>query len=284
MAYSRLGADVGGTFTDFVLTDDSGEHILNFKTPSTPSDPAQAILSGIEEIAESYGVEPNAIDYFVHGTTLGVNTLIQRTGSPTGLLVTKGFRDVLEIGRLRLPDPTNYFVEKTPPLAPRKFVREIDERLLATGEIIVPLDLGEVHQAVEELIAAGVEALGVSFMHSYKNDVHEREAVDYIKASFPEVYVCASTDIWPQQREYERTLVTVINAFIGNRMNEYFSTLAGHVESLGIPASVLTTKSNGGIMTAESAKERAGRDVAVRAPRPASSAPSTSAESAVTTG
>jgi N-methylhydantoinase A len=254
MAQSRLGADVGGTFTDFVLTDDSGEQVLNFKTPSTPSDPAQAILAGIQQISELYDVATDGIDYFVQGTTLGVNTLIQRTGSVTGLLVTKGFRDVLEIGRLRLPDPTNYFVEKVPPLAPRKFVREINERLLASGEELVPLDLAEVHSAVEELLAAGIQALGISFMHSYKNDAHEREAVEYVKANFPHLYVCGSTEVWPQQREYERTLMAVINAFIGRRMTEYYSHLAGHVQALGMPASVLTTKSNGGIMTAESAK------------------------------
>lgn len=255
MAYSRLGADIGGTFTDFVLTDDTGEHVLNFKMPSTPADPAQAILRGIQQLVELHGVTTADIEYFVHGTTLGVNTLIQRTGSVTGLLVTKGFRDVLEIGRLRLPDPTNYFVEKTPALAPRRLVREIDERILASGQVVAPLDIAEVHRAVEELVEAGIEALGVCFMHSYKNGAHERESVDYIKENFPGVYVCGSTDIWPQQREYERALVTVINAFIGRRMNEYFSNLGGHVESLGMPASILTTKSNGGIMTSESAKD-----------------------------
>ena len=142
-----------------------------------------------------------------------------------------------------------------PPLAPRKLVREIDERLLASGEVLVPLDLAEVHTAVEELVAAGVQALGISFMHSYKNDAHEREAAEYVKANFPDLYVCGSTGVWPQQREYERTLMAVINAFIGDRMTEYYSHLAGHVQALGMPASVLTTKSNGGIMTAESAKD-----------------------------
>jgi N-methylhydantoinase A len=255
MAYSRMGADIGGTFTDFVLTNDTGDRVLNFKTPSTPSDPAQAILAGIRQMVELHGVKTEDIDYFVHGTTLGVNTLIQRTGSVTGLLVTKGFRDVLEIARLRLPDPTNYFVEKTPALVPRRLIREIDERLLASGEVLTPLDTSDVHRAVEELVAEGVEALGVCFMHSYKNDAHEREAVDYIKANVPGMYVCGSTDIWPQQREYERTLITVINAFIGRRMDEYFLHLGGHVKALGMPASILTTKSNGGIMAGASAKE-----------------------------
>ena len=255
MTYNRLGADIGGTFTDFVLVDDTRADVLNFKVPSTPDDPALAVVDGIRQLVEEHGADATAIEYFVHGTTLGVNTLIQRAGSVTGLLVTKGFRDVLEIARLRLPDPTNYFVEKTPPLAPRRLVREIDERLLATGEVRIPLDIAEVHHAVAELAAAGVEALGVCFMHSYKNGAHEREAVEYIKAHFPEVYVCGSIEIWPQQREYERTLITVINAFIGHRMHAYFSNLADHVEALGMPASILTTKSNGGIMTGKSARE-----------------------------
>jgi N-methylhydantoinase A len=255
MPASRLGADVGGTFTDFVLVDPAGDRILNFKTPSTPSDPAQAILQGIQQLVELHEVDASTIDYFVHGTTLGVNTLIQRTGSLTGLLVTKGFRDVLEIGRLRLPDPTNYFVEKTPPLAPRRLVKEVDERMLASGEVLRPLDRGQLHGAVQELVGLGVDSIAVCFMHSYRNAAHEREAVAYIQAQFPDVYVCGSSDIWPQQREYERALVTVINAFIGRRMDGYFNHLDRNVKELGVPAAILTTKSNGGIMTAESARE-----------------------------
>lgn len=255
IAYSRLGADIGGTFTDFVLTDSTGGRILNFKTPSTPSEPAQAILRGLQQLIELYNVDTQDIEYFVHGTTLGVNTLIQRTGSVTGLLMTKGFRDVLEIGRLRLPDPTNYFVEKTPALVPRRLVREIDERMLASGEVLTPLDLAELHRAVEELLELGIAALVVCFMHSYRNPAHEREAVDYIRDAFPGVYVCSSSDIWPQQREYERTLVAVINVFIGRRMDEYFTNLDDNVRKLGVLAPILTAKSNGGIMTAGSARE-----------------------------
>jgi N-methylhydantoinase A len=252
---SRLGADVGGTFTDFVLMDGAGDRILNFKTPSTPSDPARAILEGIQQLVELHKVNPADIDYFVHGTTLGVNTLIQRTGSLTGLLFTKGFRDVLEIGRLRLPDPTNYFVEKTPPLVPRRLVKEIDERILASGEILKPLDLADVHRSVADLVEVGVDAIAVCFMNSYRNPAHEHETVAYVREHFPKIYVCSSFEIWPQQREYERSLITVINAFISRRMDEYFSHLTQNAKSVGVPAAILTTKSNGGIMTAESARE-----------------------------
>jgi N-methylhydantoinase A len=254
-AGSRLGADVGGTFTDFVLMDRAGERILNFKTPSTPSDPARAILEGIQQLVELHQVDPADIDYFVHGTTLGVNTLIQRTGSLTGLLFTKGFRDVLEIGRLRLPDPTNYFVEKTPPLVPRRLVKEIDERILASGEILKPLDLPELHRSVADLVEVGVDAIAVCFMNSYRNPVHEHRTVTYIREHFPKIHVCSSFEIWPQQREYERSLITVINAFISRRMDEYFTHLNQNAKSVGVPAAILTTKSNGGIMTAESARE-----------------------------
>jgi N-methylhydantoinase A len=246
---------VGGTFTDFVLVDEAGERILNFKIPSTPSDPARAILQGIQQLVELHEVKAADIDYFVHGTTLGVNTLIQRTGAVTGVLFTKGFRDVLEIGRLRLPDPTNYFVEKTPPLAPRRLVREVDERILASGEVLKPLDERQLHSAVGELVELGVDALAVCFMHSYRNAAHEEQAVAYIREHFPHVYVCSSSDIWPQQREYERALITVINAFIGRRMDDYFTNLDRNMRDVGVPAAILTTKSNGGIMTAQSARE-----------------------------
>jgi len=246
---------VGGTFTDFVLVDEAGERILNFKIPSTPSDPARAILQGIQQLVDQHEVKAADIDYFVHGTTLGVNTLIQRTGSVTGALFTKGFRDVLEIGRLRLPDPTNYFVEKTPPLAPRRLVREVDERILASGEVLKPLDVQQLHSSVGELVELGVDALAVCFMHSYRNPAHEEQAVAYIREHFPNVYVCSSSDIWPQQREYERALITVINAFIGRRMDDYFTHLDRNMRDVGVPAAILTTKSNGGIMTAQSARE-----------------------------
>ncbi len=255
MPGSRLGADVGGTFTDFVLVDPTSDRILNFKIPSTPSDPARAILQGIQQLVERHDVDVTAIDYFVHGTTLGVNTLIQRMGSVTGLLVTKGFRDVLEIGRLRLPDPTNYFVEKTPALVPRHLVKEVDERILANGEVLRPLDLGQLHGVVTELVELGVDSIAICFLHSYRNPVHEREAVAYLRQRFPQLYLCSSAETWPQQREYERALVTVINAFIGRRMEEYFDRLDRNVRALGIPAAILTTKSNGGIMTAESARK-----------------------------
>jgi N-methylhydantoinase A len=254
MPFGILGVDIGGTFTDFVYAELYRARIITLKVPSTPDNPAQAVFNGIRELVDLNDVDLDDIHYFVHGTTLGANTVIQRNGALTGLLVTKGFRDLLEIGRLRLPDPTNYFVEKVPPLVRRQLVREVDERLLASGEILTPLNREQLHGEVEFLVQHGVEAITVSFMHSYRNPIHELQALEYIRQYFPEIYICGSAEIWPQQREYERTMVAVINAFIGPAMSSYLSRLREGADSVGLGAPTLTTKSNGGIMTAAAAK------------------------------
>ncbi len=181
----RLGIDIGGTFTDLVLMDEANGETVALKTPSTPSDPAAAVLNGINQLITEHNLDPRSIRYFVHGTTLALNTLIQRSGATTALLVTRGFKDVLEIGRLRLPDPTNYFVQKVSPLVARRMVREIDERQLASGAVYRPLDLVQLDQAVCELIAEGASALAICFLHAYKSDQHERAAAEYIRANFP---------------------------------------------------------------------------------------------------
>jgi N-methylhydantoinase A len=249
----RLGIDIGGTFTDLVLMNEATGATVALKTPSTPADPAAAVLNGIDQLITEHNVEPRAIRYFVHGTTIALNTLIQRSGATTALLVTRGFKDVLEIGRLRLPDPTNYFVQKVSPLVPRRLVREVDERLLANGEVYRPLDLTQLDQAVRQVAAEGAGAVALCFLHAYKSDRHERAAAEYIRATFPDLYVTTSSEIWPQQREFERATVAVINAHIGDRMQRYFERLEQNVREVDIPAPIFTTRSNGGIMTARSA-------------------------------
>jgi N-methylhydantoinase A len=251
----RLGIDIGGTFTDLVLMDEATGATLSLKTASVPSDPAQAVFNGVTTLVDMHRIDPASIRYFVHGTTLGINTLIERAGATTGLLVTEGFRDLLEIGRLRLPDPTNYYVEKAVPLVARRHVRPVRERLRVDGSVERPLDLATAEDGVRGLVAEGVEALAVCLMHAYRNDAHERALADHLRRVFPSLYVCTSSEIWPQQREYERALVTVINAYIGQRMKRYFDRLHVNMINAGIPAPLLTTKSNGGIMTAASAAD-----------------------------
>lgn len=250
----RLGIDIGGTFTDAMVADEGGAVIATLKTPSVPSAPEQAILNALRELKE-LTVDPGEISLFVHGTTLGVNTLIERSGANTGLLVTGGFQDVLEIRRLRLENTTDFYDDKTVPLVPRHLVKEITERMLADGRAYRQIDLNQVRQAVSELVAEGVTAVAICFLHAYKNAAHEQAARDVIRREYPGLFVCTSSDIWPQQREYERGLVTVMNAYIGSRMAGYFQNLERGAAKEGLRAQVLSTKSNGGIMTAARAAE-----------------------------
>src|SRR5262249_51495107 len=161
--------DIGGTFTDLTMVDvDSGE-LRTMKVPSQPADPAAAVMDGIGRLAEAYGISPEEIVYFVHGTTIALNTLIQRTGARTGLLITRGFRGGRGVGRRGLPNPTAYQCGRVPPLVPRHLVREIDERMLASGEVLEPLDLAQVAEAADSLVAERVEALAICFLHAYRN-------------------------------------------------------------------------------------------------------------------
>lgn len=250
----RLGVDIGGTFTDVMVADEAGFVVTTLKTPSVPLAPEQAIFNAIEEL-KSVEVTPGTIYLFVHGTTLGVNTLIERNGAVTGLLVTRGFRDVLEIRRLRLENTTDFYGDKPLPLVPRNLVHEIDERLLSDGQVYRPLDPEQVLTSVRQLVADGVTAVVISFMHSYKNPIHEHQARDLVLREFPGLFVCASADVWPQQREYERCLVAVMNAYIGARMASYFHNVQTGAVQRGLKAQVLSTKSNGGVMTASRAVE-----------------------------
>jgi N-methylhydantoinase A len=244
----RLGIDIGGTFTDAILIGEDGVVVASLKTPSIPASPEHAIFNTMDDLA-SRGFDPAAISLFVHGTTLAVNTLIERKGALTGLLVTRGFRDLLEIRRLRLENTTDFYGDKPLPLVPRHLVKEIHERVLADGHVLDALDEDGVRTAVRELIAEGVSAVAICFLHAYANARHERQAYELIGREFPRIFICTSSDIWPQQREYERGLVTVMNAYIGDQMATYFHRLEAGVTQRGLQTELLSTKSNGGVMT-----------------------------------
>ncbi|MFC9709547.1 hydantoinase/oxoprolinase family protein [Paenibacillus sp. NPDC056933] len=251
----RLGIDIGGTFTDALVMDNHGRVIAALKTPSIAAAPEQAIFNALDQLKES-GVDLHEIDLFVHGTTLGVNTLIERNGAVTGLMVTKGFRDILEIRRLRLEDTTNLYGDKTDALVPRHLVKEVDERALANGNILQPLNQEQLLQAVDELVEEGITALAISFLHAYVNSAHEQLAEELIRERHPHLFLSRSSAIWPQQREFERTLATAMNAYVGERMGSYFLRLQEGIGAYGLKANLLSTMSNGGIMTAaRAAKE-----------------------------
>jgi len=251
----RLGIDIGGTFTDFCLLEEHSGNTIIAKVPSTPSHPSKAVLDGLRQFTDRHHVRAAGIEYFVHGTTIGVNTLLERKGARTGLLITRGFRDIISLGRSRLPDIFDLLVEKPVPLIPRRLVREIDERMAFDGTPLRPLDSMQVIAAVRELLAEGMEALTITFLHSYRNAAHEQAARQAVQKAFPELFVCISSEIWPQIREYERTMVSAVNAYIGRKMRSYFGALQKEVASMGITATLLSTKSNGGVMTARSAQD-----------------------------
>jgi N-methylhydantoinase A len=249
----RLGIDIGGTFTDLHAMDESSGELFALKIPSTRADPSDAVIAGIDALRARFGIEPSDIRYFAHGTTLGVNTLLERNGAEGGALMTEGFTDTLELRRLRLPKANDFFVAKPRALVPRRRVKPIRERLLANGNVLTPIERDDVLARVRELLEDGIETLAVSFLHAHRNPRHERLAKGWIEEEFPELYVCASSEIWPQQREYERSLISVINAYVGNRLRSYFRALESRLTDIGMTCRVFSTKSNGGVMSVASA-------------------------------
>jgi N-methylhydantoinase A len=253
----RLGVDIGGTFTDLLALDEESGRVYALKTSSTVDEPDQAIIDGLQKIRQRFNVDPARISYFSHGTTLPVNTLLQRSGEPVGVLITKGFRDTLELRRLRLARSNDYFVPKPRSLVPRRHVQEIEERLLSDGSVLIPIDRAEVEKKAQALYAEGLRSIVVCFLHSFRNEVHERAAKAWIEELLPDVYISTSSEIWPQQREYERFLISVINGHIGVRMKRYFASLDQRLnDALGLRTHLFSTKSNGGVMSLAAAAAR----------------------------
>ena len=251
----RVGVDIGGTFTDLLAMDEGNGQTFVLKEPSTQS-PVEAVVEGIREVEERLGIRGSQIGYFAHGTTIGINTLLQRSGARVGVLTTRGFRDVLELRRLRLPSAQDFFTPRPRSLVPRRLVHEIDERMLANGQVYRPIQRDDVLNAVDHLLAHDIEAVAVCFLHAYRNAAHEQAARRWIEERWPELYVCTSAEVWAQQREYERFLISVMNAHIGSRMREYLCSLEGALSERGVTCRVFSTKSNGGVMTAANASER----------------------------
>ena len=251
----RVGVDIGGTFTDLLVMDRESGAIYPLKTPST-ANPERAIVAGLEECRARFGLEPADIEYFSHGTTLAVNTLLEHDGARGGLLTTAGFRDILELRRLRLDQPNNLFAHRPHVLIPRRLVREVRERMRHDGRVAIPVARDDIEAQAGALVDQGVETITVAFLHAHRNDRHERLAKQWIEARYPALYVCTSAEIWPQQREFERTLAAVMNAYVGARMKSYFNTLRRELDGMGVPCRVFSTKSNGGVMSVEAAARR----------------------------
>lgn len=199
----RIGVDVGGTFTDCLLVNSESGKVYLTKVPTEPRAPSAAVITGVTRLLAETATAPDAVTHISHGTTLATNTVIEETGDRVGVLVTRGFRDVLRLGRLRFPDTTNLRGRRPPQLISSLDVREVTERIGADGEVVTRIDEDDVVAAVSSLVETRqVQAIVISFLHSYRNNIHERAAKLMIEKVFPELFVSCSADIWRRPREY----------------------------------------------------------------------------------
>nr|WP_259545687.1 hydantoinase/oxoprolinase family protein [Heyndrickxia oleronia] len=246
----RVATDIGGTFTDLVYVDEKG-HIGVSKSHTTPPYFEQGVIN----VLEKSGIDQTSIKTFIHGTTVIINALTERKGVKTGLITTKGFRDVLEIGRGNRPDLFNVRYHKPAPFVSRYLRQEVEERLNYKGEVLKPLNKEEVKEIISFFKKEGVEAIGVSYLHSYVNPVHEQETIEFIKEIWPEVFVTASYEVTKEWREYERTNTTVLNAYVKPIATSYVNKLHDKLIEKQTDSNNYIMQSNGGTTTFEQAKE-----------------------------
>ena len=244
----RFGVDTGGTFTDVCAYDDQTGRVHVHKVSSTPDDPGRAIVQGLTELLGRLDRPIEDVAYFAHGTTVGTNALLTNSGVPTGLITTRGFRDLLELGRGRRPDMYDPRADKPLPLVPRHLRLEVNERLRHDGTVLVTLDEDEARQRIRQLREAGVRAIAVCFLYSYLDDTHERRVAELIAEEFPEAYVSLSSVVLPEFREYERLSTVVTNAYAGPVVYGYLSRLRRTLAELGLRAEPQVTQSNGGVI------------------------------------
>ena len=255
----RIGIDIGGTFTDFAVWRDAAEgyvNIASFKAPSTPPTFADAVRDGLEEIIKSADIAPDEEILLVHGTTVSTNAVIERSGPDLALLVTKGFPDILNIQRLRLDKPVDMFNRRADALIPRERVFEIDERILSNGTIERALQTADVQAAAAAAVAGGATGLAVCFLNSYRNPEHEIAAREAIAANGNGLDVTLSSEIWPQQNEYERGVVAVLNAYVKTAIAAYIGEIEAYLKERLPGARLFITKSNGGVMASQVAYDQ----------------------------
>ena len=242
----RVGIDIGGTFTDVITISDDGV-VRNYKLPSTPREPSQAVIQALNLLANVQIAE------LVHGSTVATNTILERKGAKTALVTTDGFRDTIYIQRQNKTDVYNPAYRKPVPVVARDMVVEVAERIAHTGEIIIPLDVSGLKDKIEGWIRiAGIRSLAVSLLHSYKNPMHERELADFLERSFPELNVSISSEVLPEIREYERTSTTIISAYLKPVVANYIDQIESQLKTRG--SRFLVMQSSGGILSGAVAK------------------------------
>ena len=249
----KLGVDVGGTFTDVNLLDQITGEVFNHKVPSTPQEPSRAVIMGVVELMERIGAAPSTVGDLVHGTTIALNSVIQRKGAKVALVVSPGNRDVLEIARLGKPNIFDLHSTLPDPLVPRSLVFETDGRVTPKGEIEEVTPSGIVENGLAGLIDAGVESVAVCMLHAYANPVNERAIEEQLTRLKPNLPVSLSSSLWPEIREYERATVCILNAYIQPIMSRYLTALKEETSQIGMTSKIYLTRSNGGVMAADAA-------------------------------
>ena len=251
----RLGCDIGGTFTDFVLLDDTTGEIHVYKCLTTPGDPSDAVEEGVRALMQRIPGLARKLEEVIHGTTLVINAIIERKGAQTGLLTTAGFRDVLELGREIRYAPYDVFAEFPRPLVPRHLRLEVNERVRADGSVLVPLDQDHARETVRALSDLGVESVAVCLLNSFENPAHELALQQIIREEMPGVSVSISYEVLPQIREYERTSTTVTNAYVKPLVEKYLLKLSNRLAFLGFVGRLFIMLSSGGVTSVETAAE-----------------------------
>lgn len=251
---SIVGVDIGGTFTDFVMFDKKSRKLFTEKVLTTPGRPAEAVIQGLRNLSEKSGISPNQIEKICHATTLATNAVIERKGATTGLLTTRGFEDVLDIGKGLRYDQYDLKLQFPPPFVPRFLRRGVKERILASGETRENLAEDEVLNQTKELVDLGISSIAICFLHAYSNPEHEIRARSIIQKNFPELLVSVSHEVSSQIREYERTTSTVIDAYVKPLVHGYVEDLSNRLEQIGFVGKLLIMTCTGGMIERSSAK------------------------------
>ncbi len=255
MSY-RLGVDVGGTFTDLLIIDEASGRTYRDKVPSTPHDPSEAVIAGAQALCKKAGITPQQLALFLHGTTVATNAVLEHKIARVGLIVTEGYRDILQIARSLVPGGLAAWIvwPKPEPMAPLEATIEAPERIGAAGEIVRPLDEARLRANLQRLRDEKVEAVTVCLINSYMNDVHERQIAKIVTEEMPDIPVSISADILPEMQEYERALTTVANSAVRPTVSRYVGNLEAQLQAWGSAAKLSLLRSDGGLMSAEKSR------------------------------
>lgn len=245
----KIGVDIGGTFMDFCAFDTESQTLHSLKVLTTPDNPGRELQTGLDLLRDRYSVAPDDVTSFVHGTTVGINTIIQRKGSKLALITNAGFEDVIELARLRMPQVYSLFCHRPDQLIPKDQIFGVSGRLNAKGHEVEPLDLAALSKVAEIIGESDVDGVIISFLHAYRNAAHERQAREIVEIALPDRFVFTASEVWPVIREYERTTTAILNGYVHPRVSRYLQALEGTLSRNNVPARPLLTKSNGGVMT-----------------------------------